>query len=236
MSEHRVHLEEQDNEAISLKQQIQTWRIKLENTSGFYIIGVCLLIACGVLFLIFNINTSSNQVNADNKIPIVSSISSQGLPSSNAVETTSETQQIVTIHIVGEVVYPGLYEVPNGSRMIEAINASGGFTEEADVDQLNLAEPIIDGSQIWVPKVGDNFAGPLVKSPDVNVSAAESKVNLNRSSANDLERLPGVGPSTAQAIVDYREKNGSFVSIEQLVEVKGIGESKLESIREYVFL
>ena len=148
----------------------------------------------------------------------------------------------IVVHVAGEVKNPGVYTLPSGARMIDAVNAAGGATARADLEVINLATPLIDSSQIYVPAKGvaahPVFARPQpgingVASSTNNVSAS-GLVNINRASVTELDSLPGVGPSTAQAIVEYRVAHGPFASPEDLLNVKGIGPAKFEAMRKLV--
>lgn len=132
----------------------------------------------------------------------------------------------VAVHVSGMVVAPGVVDVPPDSIVADAIEAAGGLLSAADVDQINLAAPIVPGEQIIVPgPTGSVSAGP---------DADEGVLSINQASAGDLESLPGVGPVLAERIVSYRESNGRFEAVEDLLEVPGIGEAKLEAIRDLV--
>jgi len=126
--------------------------------------------------------------------------------------------------------------------MIDAVTAAGGATARADLEVINLATPLIDSSQIYVPAKGV-AARPTIVRPQpgvngvasaTNAPSASGVVNINRASVTELDALPGVGPSTAQAIVDYRSANGPFGSPEDLLSVKGIGPAKFEAMRKLV--
>ena len=148
----------------------------------------------------------------------------------------------IVVHVAGEVNKPGVYTLPNSARMIDAVIAAGGATARADLEVINLATPLIDSSQIYVPAKGvaarPTFARPqpgvngVASAP--NTPSASGVVNINRASVTELDSLPGVGPSTAQAIVDYRSANGPFGSPEDLLNVKGIGPAKFEAMRKLV--
>ena len=148
----------------------------------------------------------------------------------------------IVVHVAGEVNKPGVYTLPNSARMIDAVTAAGGATARADLEVINLATPLTDSSQIYVPAKGaaarPTFARPqpgvngIASTPDT--PSASGIVNINRASVTELDALPGVGPSTAQAIVDYRSANGPFGSPEDLLNVKGIGPAKFEVMRKLV--
>ncbi len=132
------------------------------------------------------------------------------------------------IHVAGEVHRPGVYELPFGSIVQDAIDAAGGLSGEASHDRINLAAKLEDGQQVYVPEVSESV--PLSSNP----AGSSEKISINTASAPDLERLPGIGPVLAQRIVEYREQNGPYQRLEDLLEVEGIGPSKLESLRDYV--
>lgn len=151
----------------------------------------------------------------------------------------------VVIHVAGAVKRPGMVELKRGSRVMDAIRAAGGAAEDAELDSLNLAEPVVDGMKITVP--GPGVVAPLagfVSTPKAARSSASKKtslpapnsISINSASAAQLEALPGIGPATAAKIVEYRSQAGGFRSIEELDAVKGIGPKKLEQIRPYVRL
>lgn len=146
----------------------------------------------------------------------------------------------IVVDVAGAVVRPGVHELPAASRVVDAIDAAGGFTADADRVRLNLAEPVADGAHVWVPAVGESSGPDLV--PVVTVSGGASQagsargdgsgtVDINAADAASLERLPGIGPSLAAAIVEHRQRHGPFATVDELVEVSGIGPVKLEQIR-----
>lgn len=133
----------------------------------------------------------------------------------------------VFVHVAGAVVSPGVRRLPGDARVIDAIAAAGGSTAEADLDAVNLAAPIADGQQIYLPRVGEVVAAPPV-------TAAAGPIDLNTADLETLDRLPGIGPATAAAIIEHRERFGRFSSVDELLGVRGIGPAKLESLRELV--
>jgi competence protein ComEA len=148
----------------------------------------------------------------------------------------------IVVHVAGEVKNPGVYTLSNSARMIDAVLAAGGATARADLEVINLATPLMDSSQIYVPAKGA-AERPIFARPQPGMNGVQSTqnspdsggvVNINRASVTELDALPGVGPSTAQAIVDYRTTNGPFGSPEDLLNVKGIGPAKFEAMRKLV--
>ncbi len=150
-----------------------------------------------------------------------------------AVVSPSPTPAILLIDVAGWVRRPGVYEFPEGARVVDAIEAAGGARRGAFLQGLNLAAPLVDGTQVLVPKGGQATTGSAVAAGS-GASASGGLVNLNTASAGELETLPGIGEVLAQRIVDHRTANGPFTSVDQLVDVSGIGESILGSVRELV--
>jgi competence protein ComEA len=130
------------------------------------------------------------------------------------------------VHVVGGVRHPGLYRLPQGSRVADALARAGGATPEAQVELVNLAAPLADGQQIVVPRRG---------TPSVAVGGSTGgPVHLNTATLEQLDALPGVGPVTAQKILAYRQEHGAFGSVDELDAVSGIGPARLDELRKVV--
>lgn len=149
---------------------------------------------------------------------------------SGAPAHASPEPTILIVDVAGWVRRPGVYEFHEGDRVIDAIEAAGGARRGASLASLNLAMPLVDGTQVLVPRTVAGGASGAVASG----SASMGKVNINTATASELEALPGVGEVIAQRIVDYRTANGPFGSVDELIDVSGIGESTLASMRELV--
>lgn len=137
----------------------------------------------------------------------------------------------VIVHVAGAVTNPGVYEVGAGARLIDAIEKAGGALPDGEPQRLNLAAPVADGMQIWVPLVGEVVPQP---SAAAGGGGGTGPINLNTATADQLDDLPGVGPATATAIIAYRDEHGAFTSVDGLLAVPGIGPSKLEALRDSV--
>nr|WP_239528299.1 ComEA family DNA-binding protein [Microbacterium esteraromaticum] len=137
------------------------------------------------------------------------------------------------VHVLGEVTAPGLYVVDPEARLVDALAAAGGTLESADLQAVNLARPLSDGEQVVVPKIGaepaQGAAGAAGAGPD-----SDGVVNLNTADTAALETLPRIGPALAQRIIDWRDENGGFRSVDDLLAVPGIGEKLLAGVREKV--
>ena len=152
-------------------------------------------------------------------------------PSAPAASSASPSPEVVIlVDVAGWVRDPGVYTFEEGSRVIDAIDAAGGARPGAVLQSLNLAAPLVDGTQVLVPREGEAGA---VAPPAGGVSAG-GLVNVNTATTTELEELPGIGEVIAQRIVEYRTANGPFASVDQLLDVSGIGDAILESIRELV--
>ena len=145
----------------------------------------------------------------------------------------SEAAEIV-VHVGGAVTSPGVHALTKGSRVNDAVTAAGGALAEADLDRINLAAPLTDGGQVMVPLRGAPGAPATVAGGGVTPAPALGLVSLSLADLGALDALPGIGPSTAAAIVEYRTANGPFTVLEDLLEVRGIGEAKLEALRDLV--
>ena len=162
----------------------------------------------------------------------------------------------IFVHICGAVNNPGIVELKNNSRIIDAINAAGGLTANADVSYVNLAYIISDGIKIYIPTIeeierisfeylssecGDNiientsFNGKKGMG-DTNIYGIKFQININTATESELDSLPGIGPSIANKIIVYRNSNGKFKSIEEIKNVSGIGDAKYENIKDFIFI
>ena len=150
--------------------------------------------------------------------------------SSGALEAAPTPRLVV--HVVGAVRRPGLYRLRDGSRIADAVHRAGGATRRADLSLVNLAAPVSDGSQVVVPRRAPPVAPGAPPSEDP--AAAAGPIHLNTATVEQLDELPGVGPVTAQKIVDYREQHGAFSSIDDLDAIPGIGPARLEQLRDLV--
>ena len=162
----------------------------------------------------------------------VSTLAAVGTP---AVETTTTISPTVVVYVAGAVAAPGVYTLAPLSRVTDAMSAAGGALSTADLKVVNLAAAVRDGERIYVPVVGEVV--PVVVASDavpVDATIPTGPVNVNTATADQLDVLPGVGPTTAAAIVAHREQHGPFQTIDQLGDVHGIGPAKLEALRGLV--
>ena len=151
-----------------------------------------------------------------------------------AVQPVGSAPAVLVVHVAGEVVAPGVYELPAGARMVDAIDAAGGPSSRADTDAINLATPLADAQQVFVPRKGAPVRRVTELGASADDAARDNTINVNTASASALETLPGVGPQTAQAIIEHRTKNGPFLAVDELLNVRGIGPAKLAAMRAKV--
>lgn len=155
----------------------------------------------------------------------VTAAHASGAAVSNAPSARS-SEELVTVHVVGAVASPGVYEVRRGARVVDALAVAGGATDTADVAALNLARTVVDGEQLRLPEHGEALPTPQTAAP----GSAIGPVNLNSASADELEALPRVGPAMARRIIDYRTEHGGFRDVEELLAITGIGEKTFEAL------
>ena len=167
---------------------------------------------------------------------------SQIMDSNIQESKTEDEEELVIVHVTGEVKKPGVVRVKEGSRVEDIVKAAGGLTENADISNINLAYVVEDGTKIRIPSTDDekqeeyitqSIGEGIIMQEESNNSRG-SIVNINTANETELEELPGIGASIAGRIIEYRNKNGKFKSIEDIKTVTGIGDSKFEKIKESI--
>lgn len=192
------------------------------------IIGILVIILVG-----WKIHDSSNFETEDE---------SQIIDSNTQDSKTEDEEELVIVHVTGEVKKPGVVRVKEGSRVEDIVKAAGGLTENADISNINLAYVVEDGTKIRIPSTDDEkqeeyitqSIGEGIIMQEESNNSRSSIVNINTASETELEELPGIGASIAGRIIEYRNKNGKFKSIEDIKNVTGIGDSKFEKIKESI--
>ncbi|QMU98363.1 ComEA family DNA-binding protein [Microbacterium esteraromaticum] len=149
-------------------------------------------------------------------------------------DTAVAPDEGIYVHVLGEVTTPGLYIVDPDARLVDALAAAGGTLDTADLQAVNLARPLSDGEQLVVPRIGAEPATGGAVAIDAGGPDADGVVNLNTADVTALETLPRIGPALAQRIIDWRDENGRFRSVDDLLAVPGIGEKLLAGVREKV--
>jgi competence protein ComEA len=186
--------------------------------------SVALGAALGLVALIVVVAVGSHIFRSATPTPSVVVASPQEAVEENAPTPTAAT---VMVHVVGAVESPGVIELPQNSRIVDALAKAGGAREDAVLSGINLARVLFDGEQIVVPALGDE---PVLPAGD----AAPGLVSLSRGTSAELETLPRVGPATAARIIAWREANGPFASVDDVLAVSGIGPATLEGFRSLV--
>ena len=142
-------------------------------------------------------------------------------------------QNLITVDVKGAVKSPGIYDLPVGSRVNDAVQKAGGLTDQADSKSLNLAQKVSDEALVYVPTKGEE-ASQQSGSGAASSTSKEKKVNLNKASLEELKQVKGLGGKRAQDIIDHREANGKFKSVDELKKVSGIGAKTIEKLKDYV--
>ena len=167
----------------------------------------------------------------EDALPVVTDLPAIASPSTTALV-------VLVVHVDGAVVRPGVHDVAAGSRVIDAVEAAGGLTSDADRSRINLAQPVADGQRIWVPAFGEEapvvVTGGAPEGGGAPETGSGGPIALSTATASQLEALPGIGPSLAAAIVEHREREGPFGAVDDLLDVAGIGPAKLDAIRDLV--
>ncbi len=189
----------------------------------FIIIGIMILF---IIFYIYSNLLSSSDYSYDNSFEILNN--TVNFESSDISEETI-LEELVTVYICGAVKESKVVSLPEHSRIVDAINLVGGFSENADITAINLAALLEDGEKIYIPTISETL-----EEENFSYSLTNSKININTATQADLETLPGIGSSTALKIINYRKTNGKFNSIEDIKEISGIGDAKFENIKDSI--
>lgn len=200
------------------------------------VIAIAGIVAIAIMYFIYNKNQVKEDINIENEI-LVNNVSTN---------ENNTNDDIVIIHITGSVKNPGIVKLKEGSRIEDAIEAAGGLTENADITRVNLAYVVEDGTKIKIPsaseedigdediidsKSGDNI---IIEENAVPSNNSTQTININKATEKEFETLPGIGPSLASKIIEYRNQNGKFESIEDIKNVNGIGDNKYEKIKDLI--
>ena len=213
------------------------------------IISVVLIVILIISFVIYTVNNKDKkELNLNYFVLEEENIienNNQMNENQQNIDTADEKVEEIAIHIVGEVKNEGIIYLEKGARIIDAINEAGGETKEADLSQINLAYVLEDGVKIYIPNKKEKITEYIIESNGNNViqegnktsnteKGDSDKVNINTATKEELDSLPGIGLSTAQKIIDYREENGLFKKIEDIQNVKGIGDSKYSDVKDKI--
>ena len=195
------------------------------------VICTCLGLLLGGFFLLKPAPpTPVKETNLQAEVAAVSKDSS----TEKEVKEEPVEQDLITVDVKGAVKSPGIYDLPVGSRVNDAVQKAGGLTEQADSKGLNLAQKVSDEALVYVPTKGEESASQQAGSGAPSSTSKEKKVNLNKASLEELKQVKGLGGKRAQDIIDHREANGKFKSVDELKKVSGIGAKTIEKLKDYV--
>jgi competence protein ComEA len=217
-------------EQPTLRDRVVAWQHRAEGppvgliTLGV-IVAVAVVVAVGVTYFL----TTGGPSGGGGGDVALSLPRADESPSGDSSPSTTRGGAL-HVHAAGAVMQPGVVQVPAGSRVTDVVAAAGGPVADADLDQVNLAAPVSDGERVYIPHKGESAS---VATGGVAATASDGVVNINQADQATLETLPGVGPATAKAIIDYRTEHGRFKNVDELLNVRGIGPSKLSEIKPH---
>ncbi len=205
-------------------------RLRVRATAGAAVVLVLAGIACAVIVAAVAPGPGATRTVAPADSGSAAADAGAGAAEAERPGAGEPSPAPVFVHVLGAVAHPGLYELTEGARVVDAIAAAGGLAEGADEGQVNLARRVDDGEQIAVPLVGQ------VPPPGAAPSGAghPGRIDINTADAAALDTLPGIGPALAKRIVDWRAKNGRFATVDDLLDVPGIGQKVLGDVRDLV--
>lgn len=198
------------------------------------IVGIIIISVIG--YYIYTITNKNNYEELE-------TISQNTNITENNKEDIETEEEIIIVHIAGQVKNPGIVKIKDGARIADIIEAGGGLTEQADITNVNLAYIVEDGQKINIPSKTEeitkeyifNDSGEGVIQENTSIKeATTSIININKATVEELQQLQGIGEATAQKIIEYRKQNGNFNNIEDIKNVPGIGEAKFEAIKENI--
>lgn len=210
-------------------------KLNIKQKIGLILAALLIVILAFIwLFSIYGNDTPKNEIKKSQE-------------SNNEVEfklgIKEKENKTIMVDISGEIITPGVVKLQEGSRIIDAITAAGGKTEDADLSKVNLAYILDDGVQLYIPRYNEKLEKEIVQTePGVGIiqeginttSKKDSKVNINTANKEKLATLPGIGEGTAEKIIEYRSKTGKFKVIDEIKKIPGIGESKFKSLKDKI--
>ena len=209
----------------------------IEKIKEYKIIVICagLGLVLGAFFLLKPSRPEpAKETNLQAEVVAVSKDSSSEKEVKKEEKEESPEQDLITVDVKGAVKSPGIYDLPVGSRVHDAVQKAGGLTDEADSKSLNLAQKVSDEALVYVPTKGEEVTSQQTASGTTPSTSKEKKVNLNKASLEELKQVKGLGGKRAQDIIDHREANGKFKSVDELKKVSGIGAKTIEKLKDYV--
>jgi competence protein ComEA len=204
----------------------------------YVLIGVIIILCLGIYYF-FPLEKGSSQKSVENNwLESEEKIEEANVEKENEVESISNPSQAkIFVDVKGAITTPGVYEASMGERVIDIIEKAGGLLDSADKNNINFAMKVVDEMVLYIPAIGEQnptMAGAATSGSVQEGTTADGKISLNSATESELQTLPGIGPSKALAILEYRETNGSFKKIEDLMEISGIGEKTFEKLKEHI--
>lgn len=188
-------------------------------------IVICSLIAiCAIGYYLFSNKKDDEYEGIIDNIVVENSTKEENKNESNSSK--------IKVYIAGEVLKPGVIELDEGDRIEDALAVVGGVTAQANIRNINLAYEVSDGEKIYIPNISEDEI--IEENSNNKTDSGNGKVNINKANASDLTSIPGIGQATAEKIIDYRDKNGKFKTIDDIKNVSGIGNSKFEKIKDNI--
>lgn len=195
-------------------------------------IKIAIAIVVSILAMIYYFSNKQETTTYDNVL------SSDVIVENKTEEKTIEEKSVIKVYVTGEVMAPGVIELEEGARIQDAIEGAGGIKAEANLKDINLAYEVADGEKIYIPngsEIVEEVSEQASSGSSSNSSSnSNGKININKATATELTSVPGIGESTAQKIIAYREENGKFKTIEDIKNVSGIGDSKYNSMKDSI--
>ena len=213
----------------------------IENKKKIISIALAIMIVIGfIIYMVIN-NQNDNEINFEELVTNQNNEENEQESETNENNTQEETKKEIVVHITGEVKKEGVVYLEEGSRVVDAIKKAGGETKEADLSQVNLAYVLQDGQKIYIPNKNEKISaytsenmGDNIEQNNTTTKKEGAKVNINTAGVEELDQLPGIGPAIAQRIIDYRNEHGEFKKVEDIQEVKGIGDAKFSEIKDSI--
>ena len=210
----------------------------IRSNKMYVLIGVIMMISLGIYYFFPLENGKSKESIENDWLESEEGFGEVHTEKGNAVEPTSNiTPAKIFVDVKGAIKSPGVYEAYEGERVLDLVERAGGLLDSADKNNINLAMKVADEMVLYIPVVGEQTPSLTEQGARGSLQVGttkDGKVNLNSATESELETLPGIGPSKAMAILEYRETNGSFKTIEDLMEISGIGEKTFEKLKEHI--
>jgi competence protein ComEA len=206
----------------------------------YVLIGVIIILSLGIYHFSPLGKENSEKIVENDWLESEEKIEEANVEKENKVESLSNSSQAkIFVDVKGAITSPGVYEAAIGERVIDIIEKAGGLLDSADQNNINFAMKVVDEMVLYIPAIGEqnpSIAGVATSGSLQEGTTADGKINLNSATESELQTLPGIGPSKALAILEYRETNGSFKTIEDLMEISGIGEKTFEKLKEHIIV